>query len=332
METLKADDVELAVGSTSATRSVASAQTYELPNDHTMEDAVSTFVRVQPRLFGIAYRMLANVAEAEDIVQEVWLRWQKAERTVVRDAAAFLATTTTRLAINRAKSASLRREMYVGTWLPDPVDTSDDASVGAERGEALEVAVLMLLENLTPTERAAYVLREAFNYEYAQIAEIVRIREDNCRQLVARARKHIAEGRRKQVGPAEQRRLLDAFISAAQQGDFAALESLLAADVVSYSDGGGLVRAARRPVVGRQHVARFIAALAPNYWKGVTLEPLEANGQASMLISCGVGGNLLTIHVSEEGIERLFWMMRPSKLTTFKRPNALRTEVRGGAD
>ena len=284
------------------------------------DDGVATFVKVRPRLFGIAYRMLGSAAEAEDIVQEVWLRWQTADRSAVRDAAAFLATATTRLAINRAKSAYTRRASYVGTWLPDPVDTSADPSLGAERGEALEVAVLMLLESLTPTERAAYVLREAFNYEYAQIAEIIRVTEVNCRQLVTRARKHIAEGRRAPVGAAEQRRLLEAFISAAQRGDLETLESLFAADIVSYSDGGGLVRAARRPVVGRARVAKFMAALATKYFTGVTVEPIQANGRTAMLISCGAaGGNLVTIHASEDGIDQLFWMMRPSKFATLTR-------------
>jgi RNA polymerase sigma factor (sigma-70 family) len=215
------------------------------PRDPTA-DGLVVFVKVRHRLFGIAYRMLGSAAEAEDVVQDAWLRWQTADRSVVRDAAAFLVTVTTRLAINRAKSASSRREAYVGPWLPEPVDTSADPALGAERGEALGFAVLLLLEKLSPTERAAYVLREAFNYEYSQIAEIIRASEVNCRQLVTRARKHVAEGRRAPVGPAQQRRLLEAFVGAAETGDLAALECLFASDVVSFSDGGGPVRAARR--------------------------------------------------------------------------------------
>ena len=162
---------------------------------HAERDSVSAFVQVRPRMFGIAYRMLGNVAEAEDIVQDMWFRWQRVEKGAVRDVAAFLATATTRLSINRAKSARARREAYVGTWLQEPADSSADPCAGAERGEALEFAALMLLENLTPTQRVAYVLREAFNYEYSQIAEIIRVSEVNCRQLVTRARKHLAEGR-----------------------------------------------------------------------------------------------------------------------------------------
>src|SRR5207248_1775971 len=203
--------------------------------------------------------MLGSAVEAEDIVQDVWLRWQTTDRTVVRDAPAFLATTTTRLAISHAQSARSRRETYVGPWLPEPVDTSADPGLGAERGEALELAVLVLLEKLSPAERAAYVLREAFDYPYKQIAEILQLEEANTRQLVTRARKHIADGRRTQVSSAEQQRLLGAFLDAAQKGDLAALESLFAADIVSYSDGGGVVRAAQKPVIGRERVAKFIA-------------------------------------------------------------------------
>jgi RNA polymerase sigma factor (sigma-70 family) len=151
---------------------------------------------VRPRLFGIAYRMLGSAAEAEDVVQDVWLRWQSTNRSAVENPPAYLATTTTRLCINLAQSAHTRRETYIGTWLPEPVDTGSDPTVGAERGEALKLAVLMLLEKLSPSERAAYVLREAFDYSYHQIADILQIEEANVRQLVSRARKHIADGRR----------------------------------------------------------------------------------------------------------------------------------------
>jgi RNA polymerase sigma-70 factor (TIGR02957 family) len=283
-------------------------------------DALSIFVNARPRLFGIAYRMLGSAAEAEDIVQDVWLRWQSTDRSVVLDPPAFLATTTIRLAINLAQSAHSRRETYVGPWLPEPVDTSADPVLGAERGEALELAVLMLLEKLSPPERAAYVLREAFDYPYRQIAEILRLSEVNTRQLVTRARKHIANGRRAPVSSAEQRRLLNAFIAAAQNGDLPALEGLFASDVVSYADGGGVVRAARSPVRGRARVAKFIAALASHFWTGVTLAWIEANGQASALISRGgsvVG--LATIEASEHGIDQILWVMRPSKLAAISR-------------
>ncbi len=150
-----------------------------------LEQATAEFVAVRGRLFGIAYRMLGSSAEAEDIVQEAWLRWQMADRSAVVDPAAFLATTTTRLCLNALQSARARRETYIGQWLPEPVDTSADPHLGAERGEALELATVMLLEKLPPTERAAYVLREAFDYPYARIADVVQVKEENARQLVS---------------------------------------------------------------------------------------------------------------------------------------------------
>lgn len=251
-------------------------------NAGSLDHALAVFVRVRPRLFGIAYRMLGSADDAEDIVQNVWLRWQTTDRSVVVDAPAFFATA--RLAINLAQSARSRRETYVGPWLPEPVDTSADPQLGAERDEALEFAVLLLLENLSPKERAAYVLREAFHYLYQQIADILRLGEANVRQLVTRARKHIADGRRVPVSAAEQKQLLVAFIAAAQRGDSAALESLFASDIVSSADGGGVVRATRDPVVGRARVAKFIAAIASHFWSGVTLEWVDlANPAASWM-------------------------------------------------
>jgi RNA polymerase sigma-70 factor (ECF subfamily) len=280
------------------------------------DDGLSAFAGVRPRLFGIAYRMLGSAAEAEDVVQDVWLRWQSANRKAVENPPAFLATTTTRLCINLAQSAHTRRETYVGTWLPEPVDTSSDPGLGAERSEALKLAVLLLLEKLSPTERAAYVLREAFDYSYDQIASILQMEEANVRQLVSRARKHIADGRRKSVSSNEQRRLLEAFVTAAQKGDMAALEGLLAEDVVSYADGGGLVRAAGVPVSGRERVKTLIEAVSTYFWKGVSVAFVEVNGQAAVLVSRGgVPATLGTIDASAQGIDQIMWFLRPSKLT-----------------
>ena len=270
---------------------------------------------MRPRLFGIAYRMLGSAAEAEDIVQDVWLRWQATDRSVVENPSAFLATITTRFCINFAQSAQSRRETYVGTWLPEPVDTSVDPALGAERGEALKLAVIVLLEKLSATERAAYVLHEAFDYSYRQIAQILQVEEANTRQFVSRARKHIADGRRMPASSDEQRRFLEAFISAAQKGDLAALEGLFSEDVVSYSDGGGIVRAPRVPVSGRERVAKFIAAFASHFWTGMTLAWVETNGQASVLMSRdGIPVALTTIDASAQGIDQIMWIMRPSKL------------------
>lgn len=279
------------------------------------DDGLSAFLRARPRLFGIAYRMLGSAAEAEDIVQDVWVRWQTTDRSAVRNPLAFLVTATTRLAINVLQSARARRETYVGPWLPEPVDTSVDPGLGAERGEALSFAVLLLLEKLSPTERAAYVLREAFNYPHREIADVLRVEEANARQLVTRAREHVSSGRRAPVSAAEQRRLLNAFVAAATTGDLGGLESLFASDVVSTSDGGGLVRAARLPVVGRERVARFIAAVAGHFWNGVTVACIEANGQLCALLQRqGSVVALVTVDGSAQGIQQIMWMMRPSKL------------------
>jgi RNA polymerase sigma factor (sigma-70 family) len=284
------------------------------------DDGVSVFESVRPRLFGIAYRMVGSAAEAEDIVQDAWLRWQGTDRSAVVDPPAFLATATMRLAITFAQSARSRRETYIGPWLPEPVDTTGDPRLGAERAEALEFAVLLLLEKLSPTERAAYVLREAFDYSYDQIAHILRSTEANARQLVTRARKHIRDGRRKSVSSSEQRRLLNAFVLASQKGDLPALEKLFASEVVSYADGGGAVHVARLPVSGRERVVNYIAAVGPYLWSGLTLEWIETNGQASVLmLRNGTAIGLATVEASEEGISRILLMMRPSKLVAISR-------------
>jgi RNA polymerase sigma-70 factor (ECF subfamily) len=201
-------------------------------------EGLSVFNSVRPRLFGIAYRMLGNAAEAEDIVQEVWLRWQTADRNVVREAAAFLVTTTTRLAINLMQSARSRRETSVGSWLPEPVDTSISPPLRAERCQALAFGVLVLLQTLTPPERAAFILREGFDYPYRDIASALGLEEANARQVVTRARRRVASGRRTAASSAEQRRLVDAFMAAAHHGDMARLENLLASDVDSSSPCG----------------------------------------------------------------------------------------------
>jgi RNA polymerase sigma-70 factor (ECF subfamily) len=264
--------------------------------------------------------MLGSATEAEDIVQDVWLRWQETDRSVVRNATAFLVATTTRVAINVMKSARSRRETYVGTWLPEPVDTSADPGLGAERGEALEFAVLLLLEKLTPTERAAYVLFEAFGYSHREIAGVLNTSEENTRQLVTRARKHLADGRRAPVTPLERRRLFEAFVTASKRGDVGELKRLFAADVAHYSDGGGLVRAARVPVLGRDSVAKLWVSLDWDIWAGSTTSWIEANGQQCMLTSLdGKAIALATIDASAEGIDRIMWFMRPSKLAAVLR-------------
>ncbi len=285
-----------------------------------LERATSAFLSVRPRLFGIAYRMIGTAAEAEDIVQEAWLRWQSTDRSVVRDATAFLVTTTVRLAISLAKSARSQRETYIGPWLPEPVDTSADPTLGAERGEALELAVLILVEKLSPNERAAYVLREAFDYSHRDIADILQLTETNTRQLVTRARKHVADERRAQVSSAEHRRFLEAFLSAAQKGDLTALKDIFTEDVVSITDGGGITGAARVPVLGRERVAKFIATFASHFWADVTLSWRQVNGQSSVLIArSGAIIAVAAVDASPQGISQILWVMNPAKLSSMAR-------------
>ena len=206
------------------------------------EADAALFQTVRPRLFGIAYRVLGSASEADDVVQETWIRWHGTDRSHVRDAAAFLATTTTRLAINVTQSARARHETHIGLPLVDPVDAAANPLLDAEQREALESAVRMLMQKLSPAERAAYVLREAFDYSYRHISQVLALSETNARQLVTRARHRIGGDHRRPFGATEHQRLLDAFLAAAQTGDLAALEELLAA--------GADIPATRLPVKG----------------------------------------------------------------------------------
>jgi RNA polymerase sigma-70 factor (ECF subfamily) len=195
------------------------------------EADTGTFVNARPRLFGIARRVLGSTADADDVVQEAWVRWQETDRSKVRDPAAFLATTTTRLALNVGQSARARRETDIGPRLHDAVDPAADPVLGAEQREALAGALRTVLEKLSPTERAVYVLREAFEYPHRMIAEAVGLSEANARQLVTRARRRISDEPRWTVDAAEHERLVEAFVAAAQRGDLARLEQVLTADV-----------------------------------------------------------------------------------------------------
>lgn len=220
-------------------------------------DAYASFEASRRRLFGIAYRMMGDVSDAEDVLQEAWIRWQQCDRSVVREPAAFLTTITTRVALTELTAAHRRRETYIGPWLPSPVDTSSDPTLGAEGAEVLDLGTLLLMEKLGPAERAAFVLREAFDYTYERIADILESTEPAVRQLVSRARKHLNTAARHKATPDSQRRFLTAFLRAARTGDVSALERQLATDAVSYTDGGGTVRrTARRPIHGQETLGR----------------------------------------------------------------------------
>ncbi|MGN6272766.1 MAG: RNA polymerase sigma-70 factor [Protaetiibacter sp.] len=278
--------------------------------------ALAAFESARPRLFGIAYRMMGTVAEAEDLVQEAWLRWQGADHAAVSEPAAFLTTTVTRLALTELDSARARRERYVGPWLPEPVDTSADPALGAERSEALSFAMLLLLERLSPAERAAYVLHEAFAYPYRRIAEMLETSEANARQLGARARGHLERARTASVTDAERQRLLAAFIAAAQEGDLERLEAVLTEDVVALSDGGGVVVAARKPVVGRGNVARFLLGVLEKFASDLDNVPAHYNGELAFVSLRGEQPIAVwTLDIGVGGIRGFYNVMNPAKLS-----------------
>jgi RNA polymerase sigma-70 factor, ECF subfamily len=226
-----------------------SRATLERARELSDTDAAS-FQEVRPRLFGIAYRVLGSATDADDVVQDAWIRWHGTDRTEVRDTASFLATTTTRLAINVIQSARARHETHIEPQRIDRVDTRADPLLDAQRGEALELAVGTLLEKLSPAERAVYVLREAFDYPYRTISDVLPLSEANARQLVTRARRRLAREHRRPIDASERQRFLDAFVVAAETGELARLEQLLTADMA----GGEAAHAVAQSSTGTSRV------------------------------------------------------------------------------
>ncbi len=222
-----------------------------------------TFVDLRPRVFAVAYRMLGSVSDAEDVVQDAFLRWQKVDHTNVRDATGFLIRTTTRLCLDHMRAARTRREAYPGEWLPEPLITAD-ATDRLDRD--VSVALLLALERLTPLERAAFLLHDVFEHSYDELAKVLDRAPESCRQLVSRARKHVQRSKpRTQVEPQQGEAIAKAFFWAAKSGDTAALTKLLAQDVRFVSDGGGKVLATLNPILGREKVMRLLSGLARKY-------------------------------------------------------------------
>jgi RNA polymerase sigma-70 factor (ECF subfamily) len=271
---------------------------------------------LRPLLFSIAYRMLGSVAEAEDVVQEAYLRRQGAKP--VESERAFLTAVTTRLAIDVLRSARHRREAYVGEWLPEPlVDAEAPARVEAE--ESVSLAFLVLLERLSPVERAVLVLREAFDLGYGEIAAIVGRAEDNCRQILSRARRRIADGRpRFDADPAARDALAARFLAAARDGDLDGLVALLAADAVLAGDGGGRARALPRPLQGADAIARALIAFygQAERW-GLALVPARVNGQPGFRALDGDGRlvNVVGLDIAGGRVETVRSILNPDKLT-----------------
>jgi len=281
------------------------------------------YEELRPLLFSIAYRMIGSVSEAEDIVQEAFLRIHRAEAegTTVESPKAYLSTVTTRLSIDHLKSARVRREQYFGQWLPEPLLTdgsAPDAAAHAETADSLSMAFLVLLESLTPVERAVFLLREVFDYGYAEIARIVDRTEDNCRQLYVRARRHVDEGRPRFEASRKQRdELVERFFAAAERGDLAALEEMLAADVVVYGDGGGKAPSWPKPIVGRERVAKLIAGtVAQAKALGVTLRTAHVNGQPGVLFLDEEDrlGAVMSLDVADGVVQTIRGVTNPDKL------------------
>ena len=256
-----------------------------------MSDARETFERLRPLLFAIAYRMLASVSDAEDVLQEAFLRWRRAVDDGVEIASlkAYLTTVVTRLAMDHLRSARARREEYVGLWLPEPLPTgttSDDPLARAERAESLSMAFLLVLERLSPVERAAFLLHDVFGYGHDEIAAIVETTPANARQIASRARRRVqAERPRFDPSPEERERLAARFFAAVTSGDVEGLVQVLADDVVVYGDGGGKVPQWAAPIVGAERVARLFAGLGRQMGEvGVALERRTVNGQPAAVV------------------------------------------------
>lgn len=273
----------------------------------------------RPRLFGLAYRMLGSAEEAEDTVQDAYLRFSGADRAVIEHLGAWLAKVVTNLCLTRLTSARARRESYVGSWLPEPVVTSD-GTLGplesAEQRDAVSMAMLVLLERLTPTERAVYVLREAFAYGYRAIADVLDLGEANCRQLHRRAVQRVGEPESRFVAaPERQEELVASFVAAAREGDLSGLEKLLAADATWWSDGGGKVSAALRPVVGREKVVRFLLGAFEKWGRELRFTTAEVNGGTGVAMWAGdVLAALVTFDVRGELIGDMRAVLNPDKL------------------
>jgi RNA polymerase sigma-70 factor (TIGR02957 family) len=253
-----------------------------------MNDPIDPFMRLRPRLRGIAYRMLGSAADADELVQDAWLRWHATDTTTVANAEAWLVAVTTRLAIDRLRAARARREDYVGTWLPEPVLTEADAPHTPEqlleRADQLSVAFLTVLERLAPEARAAFLLRDIFEADYAEVATALGKSEAACRQLVHRARTLLKDGRvRQRVPPEDQQRLLRAFADAATRGDIAGLKAALTDDAELISDGGGKVPSFGFPLLGGQRIAQLYLAVGLRYAGRVRYELAELNGEWGLL-------------------------------------------------
>ncbi|MFG2215714.1 RNA polymerase sigma-70 factor [Streptomyces sp. NPDC048685] len=287
-------------------------------DDHaTTDPATEAFVAHRNLLFTVAYEMLGSAADAEDVLQETWLRWVEVDLEKVQDQRAYLVRITTRQSLNRLRTLSRRKEAYVGPWLPEPVLTAPDVAEDVELAESVSMALMLVLETLSPTERAVFVLREVFAVDYDEIAAAVEKTPAAVRQIAHRARRHVDARRpRAAVSASVSRAAVDSFRRALETGDLQGLLDVLAPDVVLLGDGGGIKQAARRPIVGADKVARYLVGGTNKNTATITISPTLANGNPAFLLRLdGVVDGVVAFRIEDAHITGLYYVRNPEKLT-----------------
>jgi RNA polymerase sigma-70 factor (ECF subfamily) len=282
-----------------------------------MDPATEAFVAHRNLLFTVAYEMLGSAADAEDVLQETWLRWMTVDLDVVQDNRAYLVRITTRQALTRLRTLGRRKESYVGPWLPEPLLTAPDVAEDVELADSVSMAMLLVLETLTPTERAVFVLREVFALEYDEIAEAVDKTQAAVRQIAHRARYHVAARRpRGTVSPAESQGAVEAFKHAIETGDLQGLLDKLAPEVVLLGDGGGVRQAVPRPIVGADKVGRLLSAGLPNFPGKVSVETVQINGNPALIVRLdGEIDDVVALRIDNGLITGLYIVRNPEKLS-----------------
>jgi len=293
----------------------------DLARDGRTDAATEAFLAHRNLLFTVAYEMLSSAADAEDVLQETWLRWSGVDLETVKDQRAYLVQITTRQALTRLRTLGRRKESYIGTWLPEPLLTAPDVAADVELADSISMAMLLVLETLTPTERAVFVLREVFDLAYDEIAESVDKSADAVRQIAHRARTHVSARRpRGVVSTTEAHAALEAFQRAINTGDMHDLLDILAPDVVFLGDGGGIKQAVPRPVVGVEKVARLLAAGLGRIAATMSLQPAQVNGYPALILRLdGEIDTVIAMRIDDSLITGLYAVRNPEKLSHMER-------------
>ncbi len=291
-----------------------------------MDPATEAFLAHRNLLFTVAYEMLGSAADAEDVLQETWLRWAGVDLDTVENQRAYLVRVTTRQALTRLRTLGRRKESYVGPWLPEPLLTAPDVAEDVELADSVSMAMLLVLETLTPTERAVFVLREVFDLGYDEIADAVDKNPAAVRQIAHRARAHVAARRpRGVVSAAETRDALEAFQRAAETGDLQRLVDILAPDVVFLGDGGGVKQAVLRPIVGADSVARLLATGLGRIPATASLQPAQVNGYPALILRFdGEIDTVIAVRIDDGLVTGLYAVRNPEKLSHMRRETTLR--------